>query len=269
LKSGFRVGVVLLLAFVAAAGSDQTTGFAPTAEERVLLELNQSRAEAGLPALKFDAKLQDAARRHSLLQQQHEQIAHQFSGEPPLMERLHATGLFFTDAAENVGMNTELYDINAAFLRSPGHRANMLSAAYDAVGIGIVRTASAYWVTEDFAKLTPALSAQQAEDMAAVALQTEWKRSHALPMKRVSVQGLRSTACYAAHNEGKLQPSSVTFAGQPAQQLAAFSTPDPSALTHRIDTVLQNTHVSAYAVAVCTPEQSGDYGQFWVVIGFF
>jgi len=239
------------------------------AEERVLQELNQSRAEAGLPALKFDAKLREAARRHSLLQQQHEQLSHQFSAEPPLAERLHSAGLYFTEAAENDGMNTELYDINAAFMRSPGHRANMLSAAYDAVGIGIVRTPSAYWVTEDFAKLTPVLSAQQAEDKAAASLDSLWKRRQGQPLTRVSLPRLRSLACAAEPNGGKLPQATLTNKDQPAQQLALYSTPDPSLLSKQIETVLQRIHVTSYAVGACTPAESGNYGQFWMVMAFF
>jgi len=269
LKSAFRLAVALLLTFVAGSGSAQTTGFDPAAEERVFGQLNQSRAEAGLPPLKFDPKLRDAARRHSLLLLQHQAMSHQFPGETPLMERLHSTGLFFTEAAENVGMNTELYDINAAFLRSPGHRTNMLSAAYDAVGIGVVRTATAYWVTEDFAKLTPALSTEQAEDKAAAALQAQWKRSRGLPLTRVSLPSLRSLACAAGRTGGKLPQTTVTNKDQVAQQLALYSTPDPSLLARQVESVLERAHVTSYAVGACTPAESGNYGQFWILMAFF
>lgn len=259
-----------MLALAAARSLGQAgPEFDSAAEERVVQELNQARVAAGVAELKFDPKLRDAARRHALLLQQHQQLSHQFTGEPPLTERLHEAGLFFNQAAENVGMNSELYDINAAFLRSPGHRANVLSTGYDAVGVGIVRTASAYWITEDFAKLTPALSPPEAENKAAAALDTEWKRSHPFALSRVSISSLRSLACTAQKTGGKLPTMSLSNKEQPAQQVIVYSTPDPASLTRQVDELLQRGHLSSYAVGACTPAESGNYGQFWIVLAFF
>ncbi len=261
--------LALLLLLAACVAAQNPSEFDGAAEAQIFAALNQSRAEAGVPPLKLSPKLVEAARRHCLLLVQHHVPSHQFSGEPSLTERLRSAGLFFSTAAENVGMNTELSDVNSMFLRSPGHRTNMLNPAYDAAGIGVVHAGSAYWVTEDFAKLTPELSAEQAEDEAAAAVEAKWKHAHAGPLKRVKVEGLPSFACKAARAGGKLQSTPVTYEGRPARQVFAYSTADPSSLTPQLDSALDTIHFSAYAVAACTPQEAESNGQFWIVMAFF
>jgi hypothetical protein len=258
---------VLLAAYGLAAESAAV--FEANAEAQILAELNQSRAEAGAPALKLDAKLTDAARHHSLLLANRHVLSHQFPNEPALSTRLRNAGAIFTTAAENVGMNTELSDVNAMFLRSPGHRINMLNPDYDAVGIGVVHQGAAYWITEDFARLTPALSARQAEDEAAAALEAKWKTSQGSAPRRVVMEELRAAACQAARSGGKIRRTGFTFEGKPAQEVIGFSSPDPAALPSQVGAVIKGAHIGAYAVGACTPDHSGELGQFWVVMAFF
>ena len=260
------LGVLLLACSLAAQNASV---FDADAEAQILAELNQSRSEAGAPPLKLDSKLTDAARLHTLLLANRHALSHQFPNEPPLSTRLRNAGSIFTTAAENVGMNTELSDVNAMFMRSPGHRTNMLNPAYDAVGIGVVHKGSSYWITEDFAKLTPSLSAQQAEDEAAASFESRWKASHSSAPKRVISEEVRVAACQAAQSGGKARRTGFAYEGKAAQQVIGFSSPDPTALPSQVDAVIQSTHISAYAVGACTPEHSGELGQFWIVIAFF
>jgi hypothetical protein len=269
-KCDYRLVLFLaILLLTMSLAAQNASVFDADAEAQIFAELNQSRAEAGVPALKLDPKLTDAARRHALMLAKRHVLSHQFPGEPPLTERLRSAGLTFTEAAENVGMNTELSDINNMFMRSPGHRTNMLNAAYDAVGIGVVHMGPSYWVTEDFAKLTPSLSAQQAEDEAAASFESRWTATHSPAPKRVTVEALRTFACETAKSGGKLHRAGFTSEGKPAQEVVGFSTPDPSAPSAQVDSVMQNTHINAYAIGACTPAQSGDGGQFWIVMAFF
>jgi hypothetical protein len=259
--------VLILLAISLAAQSAPT--FDSDGEAQILADLNRSRAEAGVPALKLDSKLTEAARKHTVLLAKRHVLSHQFPGEPALTERLRDTGLIFTAAAENVGMNSEIEDVNNMFMRSPGHRANMLNAAYDAVGIGVVHLGASYWMTEDFARLTPSLSAQQAEDEAATSFESRWKANHPAAPKRVNIADLRTSACEAAKSAGGVRRSEFRLEGKLAQQVVGFSSPDPSALPPQADAVIKSAHISAYAVGACIPEQSGDQGQFWMVMAFF
>jgi hypothetical protein len=269
LKSAYRYLVLLSLALLAAGVAAQGQVVSDSeAETRIFNELNRSREEVGKSALKLDPKLTQAARNHTELLVKHQSLSHQFPSEPSLTERLRAAGVFFTDAAENVGLNSELSDVNNMFLRSPGHRANMLNAVYDAVGIGVVQSGRDFWVTEDFAKLIPNLSAEQAEDEAAAAFEARWKETGAVPIKRVRLPALRSFACKVAQAGGKLQ-TTFTYEDRPAKEIIGFSTPDPSSLASQVRSVLDMAHLSAYAVGACTPQESGSTSQFWIVMAFF
>jgi hypothetical protein len=260
---------MLALFLVASLAAQAPFQFDEDAEMQILSTLNRSRAEAGAPVLKLNDKLRDAARQHSTLLVQRHALSHQFPGEPQLTDRLRSAGLFFSAAAENVGTNSQLDDVNDMFLRSPGHRANMLNPIYDAVGIGVVHRGRDYWVTEDFAQLTPSLSAQQVEDQAAASFELKWKKSHRVLPKRVSIEAQRAFACKTAKSGGKLQQSGVTYEGRMPHSVVGFNTPDPAWLAPQVDSVISNANVSLYAVGACTPQQSGDNGQFWIVMSFF
>ncbi len=269
-KCDYRPGLFAVMLLLACSLAAQNAAvFDAEGEARILADLNQSRIEAGVPPLRLDPKLTEAARRHSVLLSKRHVLSHQFPGELSLTERLHSAGLIFTAAAENVGMNTELSDVNNMFMRSPGHRANMLNAAYDAVGIGVVHLGLSYWVTEDFARLTPSLSAQQAEDEAAASIESRWKSAHPDVLKRVTVEGLRTSACETAKSGGRIRATRFSYEGKMAQEVVGFSTPNPSALAQPIDSIMRNPNLSAYAVGACTPQQSGDGGQFWILMAFF
>ena len=273
LRQTNRVGwtILLLLAALrspAFLNAQHPADFDSDAEAQIFSDLNASREQAGVSTLKLDPKLTDAAHRHASLLQQHREMSHQFQNEASLPQRLQAAGVFFSEAAENVGMNSDLDNVNDMFLASPGHRANMLNPAYTHVGIGVVHSGGDFWITEDFAKEPPSLSAEEAADEAARAFEAKWKQAHSVLLKRVTVSGLHALACETAKGS-RLQASTVTLGGEQVRQLLAFSTPSPSTLSARIDSIFQITQLRSYAVAVCTPQESADRGQFWVLMAFF
>jgi hypothetical protein len=242
--------------------------FDSDAEAQIFSDLNASREQAGVPPFRLDPKLTEAARRHTVLLQQHREISHQYANEPPLTDRLRAAGAFFNEAAENAGLNSDLDNVNEMFLSSPGHRANMLNPDYTHVGIGVVHSGGTFWITEDFAREPPSISAAEAADEAARSFDARWKQAHLAPLKRVTISPLHTLACDAAGG-GKLQGKTVTLNGEEARQLLAFSTPDPSTLSSSADAVLQMGQLRSYAVAVCTPQEGAGNGQFWVLMAFF
>jgi len=260
---------IAVLLFAIASAAQDASKFDADAEAQIFAAINRSRTEAGVPALKADPKLQEAARRHSLLLAKHHVLSHQFPGEPALTDRVRAVGLFFTAAAENVGMNTELRDVNDMFLRSPGHRTNMLNPAYDAAAVGVLHLGSSYWITEDFAKLTPALAADKAEDDAAAAFENRWKQDHPATIKRVRITNFQAFACKTARSGGKLQAASVTYDNKPVRQIFAYSTAAPSTLAPQVNANVSGVQASTYAVAACTPQEWGSDGQFWIVLALF
>ena len=113
--------------------------FELTAEEKLILELtNAARKNADLPALTANPKLAKAARAHSLNQAKQDKLEHELDGKKP-SDRVVAAGYRYRTVGENVAMgskNVTVEEIFDGWMKSPGHRANILSAKYTQLGVG-------------------------------------------------------------------------------------------------------------------------------------
>src|ERR1700748_3324698 len=77
----------------------------PSPSERKIFNLlNHERESANLPSLKWNGQAAVAARAHSRLLARHGEMSHQFETEDPVPQRIAATGLRFTDSAENIAV---------------------------------------------------------------------------------------------------------------------------------------------------------------------
>src|SRR5579859_1814635 len=102
--------------------------------EKQLFDLvNRERQKAGLNRFDWSDKLAEAALAHSRLLDQHQDLSHQFAGEPVLQARVGSTGLRFNSVAENVAESPELEVAHKSLMHSPGHRANILNENYNAI----------------------------------------------------------------------------------------------------------------------------------------
>ena len=113
---------------------------AATAESALVSRANAARTAAGLPALSVHSDLADVARRHSGA----------MAGRSTLSHSGLSGVCCFTSLAENVGLGASVDVVHATFMRSGGHRANILNPAMRHIGIGIVRSGGTLWVTEIF-----------------------------------------------------------------------------------------------------------------------
>jgi uncharacterized protein YkwD len=117
-----------------------------TYEGQILALVNAERADAGLPALAAQACPDEFAEPWSPHMAAEGGLSHQSLS--PVLSRCGAHA-----AAENVGMNSSSSPASmvAAFMNSPGHRANILGASYTGIGIGAYRDSrGVWWVTQDF-----------------------------------------------------------------------------------------------------------------------
>jgi uncharacterized protein YkwD len=111
-------------------------------ERSILNTVNQQRAAAGLSALQLDPTLTATARAHSAQMSDGNRLFHTTdlsAGAPPKWRTL----------GENVAMSTSLDSVNARFMESPTHRANILGN-FDRVGIGVTVAGGRIWVTQEF-----------------------------------------------------------------------------------------------------------------------
>jgi len=131
-----------LLALVAAAPAGATT-----AEEVALYDAtNGSRAGQGLGALQFDA----GASRVALAWAQHLAASGSLRHNPNLAADVDRVEPRWTRIGENVGVGSGVDAIQAAFMASPAHRANVVGR-FNRVGVGAVRGADGrLWVVVVF-----------------------------------------------------------------------------------------------------------------------
>lgn len=126
-----------------------------------LLELvNRDRRAAGLPDLDADPVLTRMARDHSQDMSDHHFFAHVSPQTGRLLERAEAAGLRFARLAENIAVHRNVEEAEAALLRSPGHRKNLLDPTFTRVGIGVVfavdpRGERRVYVTQNFMRPAP------------------------------------------------------------------------------------------------------------------
>jgi len=115
--------------------------FSSASEAELVTLTNRSRASAGLRALIVDSALTSVARWRSKDMIDRDYFSHDIPGYGKVWDKLHAIGYCYKGAGENIGWNNYPDDVataavHQAFMDSSGHRANILGAAWDHIGIG-------------------------------------------------------------------------------------------------------------------------------------
>ncbi len=109
----------------------------------VYIRVNDERRSRGLPPLDWHEGLADIARRWSeqMIATTYEHSSPEFRAHPD-----------FVGSGENISMGpTSSDELHVGWMRSDGHRENILSPDYSAMGVGIVcRNDGAMWATQIF-----------------------------------------------------------------------------------------------------------------------
>ncbi|MCA1834080.1 MAG: CAP domain-containing protein [Actinomycetota bacterium] len=122
-----------------------SSAFATTTSENLSAYLinHYDRAPRGLRALSLSQTLSTLARSHSYEMRNKRLLFHTIN----LGSKV--TGWHYL--GENVGVGPDLRKLNAAFMKSYHHRANILCRCYSRIGVGVVRDSRGYyWVTHIF-----------------------------------------------------------------------------------------------------------------------
>jgi uncharacterized protein YkwD len=117
----------------------------PAAAARLLALTNAERAKRGLRALRPWPSLVPIARAHTIEMLDAGRLYHN-KALTTLVRQLRLKAL-----GENVGVGPTIDTVEAAFMRSAEHRANILDASYRYVGIWAMRDERGFvWVTVNF-----------------------------------------------------------------------------------------------------------------------
>ena len=137
--------------------------------ERQMLELiNAERTSRGLNPVQLELRLNDSAEDHSEWMLQQDVFSHTGAGGSSAGDRMEDAGFVFSGSwtwAENIawqsergapGLADDVIDLHNSLMNSPGHRANILNANVEVIGIGIEQGNFNGWdavmVTQNFAR---------------------------------------------------------------------------------------------------------------------
>ena len=261
--------LVCVLALLTVTGVGARAQQADEGAAREIFDLlNHERTERGLPALKWDDRLAQAAVEHTRLMVQRKQLSHQFNHEPALRQRFVRYSIRLDSAGENVAFDSSVEGAHDGFMHSPPHRENILSPKYDAGGIGVIRSDDRYYVTEDFAHLIPDVSTNAAEDQVSIRIAQVRAMQHQRPLRRVSVPEVRNLACRMARDD-RPEPELARSLGD-ARYFVAYTMTDPKQLPSDLIDLRTAPEVDRFAVGTCfqsTPQYPN--GVYWVMVVFF
>ena len=134
----------------APAGGGST---AQTLTNDLFNRLNAERRARGLAALKWDDDLARVASDWSAQMARSGNFAHRdlgAAGSLPGMSKFSALGenIAWVEGYPNMGNQ-----LHVGWMKSEGHRANMLQRGFDSVGIGVVCSGGRAWATQNFGRL--------------------------------------------------------------------------------------------------------------------
>jgi uncharacterized protein YkwD len=139
------------------AGAGATNKGAPenlSAENQVLVIVNAERAKAGCKALTVDNRLAAAARKHSADMVARNYFSHTTPDGVDFSKRIDNEGYRWSTVGENIAAGQpNAVEVMKAWMKSPGHRANILNCAFRNIGIGVAfQNRRPFW-TQDFGTL--------------------------------------------------------------------------------------------------------------------
>ncbi len=220
-------------------------------EGQLFNSVNRERAAQGLSVLQWDDALASAAHDHASQMALHNLMSHQLPGEPELIARANAAGVRFSVIAENVAIGPDASTIHAAWMRSAGHRANILRPELNALGIAVVQGNGGLFAVQDFAQSSPNLNlAQQEQQMISL----------------LAARGLQATASREAQQFCNAQR--VYMGNRPATILR-FETRDLSTLPASLEQKIQGRSFRTADVAACTPASSSGFSRFRLAVLLF
>jgi len=143
-----RVGLLLLLVSATSTFAEPVAQVEVSVVERV----NELRRTRGLEPLRADAALTALAREHSCRMAREEGFSHDTGGT--FRDRVRAAGIPYRAIGENLAkIMTDAEPGGRAidgWMKSEGHRANVVSQEFTTTGVGVCRQGRTYYFTQIF-----------------------------------------------------------------------------------------------------------------------
>ncbi len=126
------------------SGAGQPIAKLSREKERRTIACLVNKERKGMGDLRSNRKLDRAARRHTYYMGRQNCFSHQCPGEPSVYDRIRNSGYFSGASSYSYGEvialsrgRTTARDVVRRFMRSPGHRAQLLSRGYEHLGVAL------------------------------------------------------------------------------------------------------------------------------------
>jgi hypothetical protein len=221
--------------------------------ERLLFDaLNRERASLGLSILFWDDSLASAARQHAERMAQRNMLSHQLPGEPDLRMRAAGAGARYSVIAENVAVGPDPAVIHSEWMRSPGHRANILSSQLSVVGIAVVQGTMGLFAVQDFSLTVPNLNLDQQEQQV---------------LSLLASRGLQVVA--VSNDARKACDSNVGFGVNRPALIARYETGNLNEIPIELEQKIQSGQYHLAAVGACPADGANGFTHFRMTILLF
>jgi hypothetical protein len=222
----------------------------PDTEKSLFDSANRERAGRKLPLLKWDEALARAARKHAELMAEQDLLEHRLSGEPDLPTRAREAGASFSHITENIGMAVSADKFHDGWMHSSGHRANILDADSDSVGIAVVEGNEELYAVEDFSRAVVVLSIEEQEKRV-----VELLTSRGLRLLDLG-NDVRKSCELDRDYVGNSKP----------KYIAHYETPDLSQLPETMEKEIQSHRHKSVAVGACPSKEASGFTRFRIVV---
>jgi uncharacterized protein YkwD len=267
-----------------AAGSPTSEDSA--AENELFEAVNKSRELAGVPHLRMNESLREAALAHARRMVESERLEHQFSGEPSLLERIAQvssivspivgpgaspkTGalkdaLKIDRAGENIASATCAPGASEVLMRSAPHRRNLLDRGFNVAGVAAIWSHGRLYVVQDFAHEVPSYSAKQSGQLVGRAVDAVRQEAGLSELVQLTPQNLDEAACSLAKEN---RPNARLLAtAYDNRKIITYTQSRPEVLPQGALRLLRDPGVQQFAVGACYARNAAyPTGMYWVAI---
>src|ERR1700722_13696311 len=243
-----------------------SSGEDSAAENELLAAANKNRALAGAPPLRADGGLREAAAAHARLMIEHARLDHKFSDEAALLQRIAlASPLKMDRAGENIAYANCAPDVNAALMRSPLHRENLLDPGFNIAGIAAIWSHGQLYVVQDFAHEVPSYSARQISQRVGLAVDVTRQKAGLPELGQLVAPTLDEAACSLAKEN---RPNAhLVAASYENRKIITYTESRPEKLPVAAANMLRDPGVRQFAVGSCYARNAHyPTGMYWVAI---
>jgi uncharacterized protein YkwD len=236
------------------------------AEAALLQSINRSRQQAGVAPVRMDETLRQAARLHARRMVDTQRLEHRFPGEPSLLQRIaDVSPLALDRAGENIANAGCPQGAADVLMHSAPHRANLLDARFNLVGIAAIWSHGRLYVVQDFGHALPKYSPRETARLVGAAI-GEARRGAELPeLTPFAPPQLDEAACELA--KGDHPNARLVAAAYTNRKVITYTQSRPEILPDAAQRVLENPSLRHFAVGSCYARNAAyPTGIYWVAI---